>query len=111
ERMERCLRTERLYADEDLTLDKLAASVQIQPAQLSELLNNVMGVDFRSYVNDFRISAAKQMLIQELDRSVLSIGFAVGFNSKSAFNRNFKNIAGQTPAAYRAAHAQPGKEV
>ncbi len=100
-KLERALVDENLYADEDLTLEKLALAVDIHPAQLSELLNNVMGVDFRQYVNEHRVNAAKRMLVQEPQRTVLSVGYAAGFNSRASFNRNFKAIVGRTPLEYR----------
>lgn len=100
--LERAMAEERLYADEDLSLERLAEVAGVHRAQLSEILNSVMGEDFRSYVNRFRVEAAKHLLAEELERSVLAVGYAVGFNSKTSFNRNFKALVGETPAEYRA---------
>lgn len=102
--LNRAMTEERLYTDEDLTLPDLAALAGIHTAQLSELLNNVMGVDFRIYVNEFRVREAKRLLKAEPERSALDIAYEVGFNSKTAFNRNFKAITDQTPTEYREAH-------
>lgn len=101
ERLDRTMIEERLYADEDLTLERLALISEISPHQLSELLNSVVGTDFRTYINRFRVEEACRMLLEEPDRNILSIGFAVGFNSKSSLNRNFKQIMGVTPAEYK----------
>lgn len=92
---------ERMYADEQLTIQKLADILEIRTDQLSELLNNVLGIDFRRYITEFRVAAARQMLQEQPERSILAIAYNVGFNSKSAFNRNFKAIVGQTPAEFR----------
>ncbi len=100
-RLDRIMREEQLYADEDLTREKLAAALQLYPAQLSELLSTVAGTDFRQYVNEQRVAAAKTLLVNEPDRSVINVAYAVGFNSKASFNRNFKALTGQTPADYR----------
>lgn len=110
ETLEQTMTGQRLYADEDLTLSDLAAVAGIHPAQLSELLNNVMGMDFRRYVNEFRVNEAKSLLLEEPERSALDIGYTVGFNSKTAFNRNFKAIAGLTPTEYREAAAGGAKQ-
>ena len=107
QRLERVMGAERLYVDEELSREKLAAAVDLQPAQLSELLNTVMGVDYRQYINQYRVESAQQMLIREPERTILSIGLAAGFNSKASFNRNFKAVTGQTPAEYRAARMKP----
>jgi len=41
------------------------------------------------------------MLIEEKERSILSIGIAVGFNSNAAFTTVFSKITGITPSQYR----------
>ncbi|PJZ53466.1 helix-turn-helix domain-containing protein [Leptospira adleri] len=60
-----------------------------------------MGKSFHVFVSGFRIEEAKQMLLEEKDRSVLSIGLAVGFNSYSAFLRSFIKSEGITPKKFR----------
>ncbi len=99
--LERVIVEEKLYLDEDLSLDRVAQTLGIVPHQLSELLNNILEIDFRGYLNRFRVQEAAKMLLEEPDRTILSIGYAVGFNSKSALNRNFKMVMGETPIAYR----------
>ncbi|MCB1171586.1 MAG: AraC family transcriptional regulator, partial [Leptospiraceae bacterium] len=102
DRLQRLMEEERVYADEDLSLDRLADLLSVSPGQLSELLNNVIGVDFRSYVNRFRVQEAFSMLMDEPDRKVESIAEAVGFNSRASFFRNFRQITGKTAAMVRA---------
>ncbi len=101
DRLDQLMVDEQLYADEDLTLEQLAARINIQSAQLSELLNSVRGVEFRHYVTRYRVEAAQRMLRDEAGRTILSVAYAVGFNSKASFNRNFKAVACCTPAQYR----------
>lgn len=107
-RLERLMELERLYVDDDLSLERLATILEITPRQLSELLNNVIGTDFRSFLNRYRIIEARRLLLESPGRSIISIGFDVGFNSKASFNRNFKEITGQTPAEFRRQHHTPG---
>ncbi|MCB1171989.1 MAG: AraC family transcriptional regulator [Leptospiraceae bacterium] len=100
-RLHQLMESERLYLDEDLNLADLAAALDIDSHQLSELLNNDMGLGFHQYVNQLRIQAACQLLVEEPGRTVLSVLYASGFNSKSAFNTAFRKSTGMTPQQYR----------
>lgn len=95
------MENERCYCDEDLTLNKLALFLDITPHQLSQYLNDRLNKNFNQFINEFRIAEAKKLLIENQKRSVISIAFAVGFNSNSSFYLAFKNIAGISPAAFR----------
>ena len=92
---------ERLYLDSALTLYKLAAHIGVSAQYLSQTLNQTLQQSFYDYINDARITAAKQQL-QHTDDSVLSIAMAVGFNARSSFYKAFKSSTGLTPAQYRA---------
>ena len=92
---------ERLYLDEDVTLKEVANELNITAHQLSELLNVKLKMNFNSFINQYRIKEAKKMLIEESERSVLSIAYAVGFNSKSSFYEAFSRFIGKTPVQYR----------
>jgi YesN/AraC family two-component response regulator len=73
----------------------------ISTHQLSQLINEQSKTDFRNYVNSFRIDEAKTLLILEPERSIISICFHVGFNSKAAFNKAFKKVVGCSPGEFR----------
>ncbi|TGN10090.1 AraC family transcriptional regulator [Leptospira ilyithenensis] len=92
---------EHLYADEDLSLGRMAESLDIHPHQLSEILNNHLSLSFNNFINRHRITAACRLLTEEPNRPILSILGAVGFNSKSSFHSEFLKITGTTPTAYR----------
>ncbi|MBX7059923.1 MAG: AraC family transcriptional regulator [Leptospirales bacterium] len=101
--LQRLMRDEKLYADEDLSLARLGAELGLSAHQLSELLNRIAGRSFHDYVNDFRVAEAKRLLQNEEQRSALSIALAVGFDSKSTFYRAFRQRAGMSPGDFRAA--------
>tara|TARA_B100002051_G_scaffold276762_1_gene327661 strand:+ start:16788 stop:17837 length:1050 start_codon:yes stop_codon:yes gene_type:complete len=100
-RLDRLMDEERPYLDEDFNLAALSAELDMTPHQVSEMLNSRLGCSFPDFVNGYRIRAALQMLREERDRSILSIGLAVGFNSRSSFHRSFKKHTGKTPRSYR----------
>ncbi|MCR9145080.1 MAG: helix-turn-helix domain-containing protein [bacterium] len=101
QRLEVLMTEEKCFADEDLDIQRLADLLEIKRHQLSELLNHIIGLDFKSYLNQFRVQEARELLLAEPDRSVLSIAFAVGFNSKSSFHQVFRKFAGVTPTEFR----------
>jgi AraC-like DNA-binding protein len=101
-RLDELMRDERLYLDEELSLDSLGAELHLSRHQLSQLLNERIGKNFNEYLNEFRVRDACRMLIEEPERSVLSIAHAVGFNSKSSFHTAFRKFTGRTPLQFRA---------
>ena len=100
-KLRRLMEIEKVYHDEDLQLKTVAGALEIRPNQLTYFLNHIYEKNFAAFINGYRVAEAKNLLVGEPDRTVLSIGYAVGFNSKTAFYRVFHNLTGQTPAAYR----------
>jgi AraC-like DNA-binding protein len=90
-----------LYRDYDLSLNALAERLGITPHQLSQFLNERLKMNFSNYVNSFRVVEAKKLLSEDPSRSVISICFHVGFNSKSAFNKAFRKFTGVNPREIR----------
>lgn len=102
-RLERVMRSQKVYLTPDLTLPKLARVVDCSVNHLSQVINSGFGMSFFDYLNQYRIEQARKLLGQEdaRDAAILNIAFAVGFNSNSAFYTAFKKRVGQTPAQYR----------
>lgn len=92
---------ERLYQQPDLDLPTLAGHVGITNHQLSELINTRLGKHFSRYLREYRIEAAKQMLLAEPSASILSIGLSVGFTAQSNFYEAFRELTGMTPGKFR----------
>ncbi|MEO0338385.1 MAG: helix-turn-helix domain-containing protein [Bacteroidota bacterium] len=101
--LEAHLEKENPFLDPQLSLQDLALQVQIPARQLSQLINQGMGKNFMTLINEKRIELAKRRLSDPLhkEKTVLEIMYAVGFNSKSSFNTLFKKQTGLTPTAYR----------
>ncbi len=93
-----------IYMDEDLTLTELAQKLNITTHQLSEFLNERIGKNFTTFINNHRIEKAKKLLINNKDHSILTIAFDSGFKSKSTFNSAFVKMAGISPREYRKKH-------
>lgn len=99
--LERLMQEEKAFSDEDLTLASLASELEIKPHQLSQILNERLQKSFSAYVNHYRVLEARALILKEPDRSLLSICHAAGFNSKSAFNRAFRQASGETPQQFK----------
>ncbi|MCL2025198.1 MAG: helix-turn-helix domain-containing protein [Leptospirales bacterium] len=92
---------EKIYCDEDLSLKRLAGLLSVQPHTLSAYLNRELNTNFNVFINNYRIDEAVALMKEDPERSLLSIAFAVGFNSKSVFYNAFAKKMGTSPAKFR----------
>jgi AraC-like DNA-binding protein len=99
--IKRLFEQEKIYEDENLSLNKLAESTKLSSHQLSELINTQFEMGFSRLVRHYRVEAAKKMLIDEPRASVLSVGLSVGFTSQSNFYVAFKEFTGVVPGQFR----------
>lgn len=106
ERLDQCMRSHRMFLRPDLTLPKLAETVDCSVNHLSQVINSGFGMSFFDYLNRYRIEHARELLtrLDSQDNAILNVAFTVGFNSNSAFYAAFKKYVGQTPAQYRRHH-------
>jgi len=101
EKLTGLMENEKAFCDEDISLGKLADELDITPYQLSQILNERLNKNFNTYVNEYRIREAESYLIEDKKRSVLSISFAVGFNTVTSFYNAFYKFHNMTPAQFR----------
>jgi transcriptional regulator GlxA family with amidase domain len=90
---------------EEIDFSELAARLHMDQASLCRFFKRATGRTMTAYLNELRVGAAAQLLI-ETDKSVLEIGFRVGFGNYSNFNRQFKKIKGFGPRTLRS-HFSP----
>ncbi|WP_158548329.1 AraC family transcriptional regulator [Marixanthomonas ophiurae] len=95
--------TKKPYLDESLSLSQLAEELDITDKKLSELLNQHLHTNFYNFINDYRVKEVKEKLIKEGNEkyTLLSIAFDCGFQSKTSFNRVFKQKTGMSPSKFR----------
>lgn len=103
ERLLMFMETERPYLDEELSLQKLSLLVNISAHRLSEVINQDLNTNFYRLINAYRVEEVKRKLRNpEFDKySILGIAFESGFNSKSTFNKIFKEETGMTPSEFK----------
>jgi AraC-like DNA-binding protein len=91
------------FLEPDLTLDQLAAQLDLRPRTLSQVINERLNQNFFDFINRYRIDEAKNLLSHPVDKkiTVLEVLYEVGFNSKSSFNTLFKKYTGLTPSEFK----------
>lgn len=99
-RLTKVLKEDKAYLDESLTLSQLADSLDIKPAELTDLIKVSEYENFYDLINSHRIEEVKAQLLQS-NEQVIQIAYQSGFKSKSTFNKIFKEKTGLTPKAYR----------
>lgn len=90
-----------------LTVSTIAQSVGLDRSYFSNLFRASQGVPPKTYLNDYRMSQAKTLLITTR-LSIQTIGESVGFPDYGAFAKRFYQSAGQWPAGFR---KNPGASV
>lgn len=96
---------DRLHKTSSLKLQDLCDATGECAHYLSQVINQDLNMSFFDLVNQYRIEEAKQRLRDNPDMSVLDVALAVGFNSKSTFNKVFKESMNVTPSVYRSSSA------
>jgi len=90
------------YLNAKLLKSELAELININAPELSRLLNERIGMSFFEYVNYHRIyefiRLAKSPVAEQ--KTLLGLAQEAGFNSKSTFNKSFKQIMGCPPSEY-----------
>jgi len=97
------MKEEQPFLESSLTINDLSRMMDMPPHQLSRVINRHFGMNFFEYVNQYRIEYFKQLAADPKYQhySLLGLGLECGFNSKSSFNRVFKEHTGLTPGAVR----------
>lgn len=88
------------HLDGDTSLYALSEQVHLCQEHLLRVFKKQEGVTVLQYINDLRITRAKQMLVQT-DMQIKDIATELGFASAGYFGRFFKSKMGITPNAYR----------
>ncbi|MDZ7897970.1 MAG: helix-turn-helix domain-containing protein [Arcicella sp.] len=89
----------KLYLNPTLTLAEFARELKLNPKTISQQINTGLGKSFNDFVNEYRVEEVKLRLNSpDLERlTILGIAYESGFNSKTTFNRIFKDFTGLAP--------------
>ncbi|GAB3993826.1 AraC family transcriptional regulator [Spirosoma daeguense] len=95
-----CQYVEAHYA-EPVDIRDVADLVSLTVPAFCRYFKRMMHLTFTDFLNEYRVNQARRLL--HSSRTVADVGFAVGFNNLSHFNKTFRNVTGQTPSTYRKA--------
>ena len=98
------LREEEFYKDEKASLSVLSSKINSSNHYVSQVINEKMGKTYFELLAQYRIDEACRLLKSDEQLTVEQVAFDVGYNSKSAFNKKFKEIKGETPREFREKH-------
>lgn len=93
---------EKFFKEPELDLGELAGKLGVHPNNLSQVINSFENKNFYDYINNLRVEEFKKLVTDSANQqyTLLSLAFECGFNSKTAFNRNFKKATGISPSEY-----------
>lgn len=86
--------------DTDLTLEICADRIDYHPHYVSKVFRQEVGVNFGDYLLQYRLTIAKQMLV-ETNMKISDISEKLKYTSSTNFIRSFRKVEGETPGQYR----------
>ena len=100
--IDRVMSEEKAFLDATLSLPSFAERCGLTPHEVSKIINSHHKLNFFGFVNRHRVEECKRQLTPEnlKSRTILAIALEAGFNSKTTFNKAFKDVTGTTPGAF-----------
>ena len=88
------------YGDEDLSLDGICEYLGVSNSYFSTIFKKETGNAFITYLTDYRMDRAKNLLIETEEKSYI-IAKQVGYTDPNYFSYVFKRRFGVSPSNYR----------
>ena len=103
ERVLSYLKDEKPYLNPEYNINLLSIELGIPRHHITQVINSNLNKNFYSMINELRIEEVIGRMTDSMYShfTLLAIALDSGFNSKSAFNRAFKQTMGKTPSEYK----------
>jgi AraC-like DNA-binding protein len=88
------------HLTEDIPLEAVASHVNMSYKSFSNWFSDCSGIGYRRFLNRMRINKARELLYLS-QQSIQEVGYQVGFNNISNFNKAFKTLTNCTPTEFR----------
>lgn len=102
-RIKDLMEDKKLYLKPDLSLRIVSDHLHQTPNEISRTINTGLSKSFNEFINEYRVNEVIQLMKDKAnDKFTLeAISKLAGFNSTTAFNKNFKSVTGKTPREYK----------
>ena len=92
------------YCDADCSIDRLAAACESNARYVSEVINDEYGINFRAFLNRYRVKEAMRRL-EDVDNyghlTLKAIAESIGYRSQATFISVFTKETGLKPGIYQ----------
>ena len=88
------------FYDAEMSLERVAAAVNVSAAYFSSIFKKEAGESFVSYVTSVRMQKAKELLCCS-SKKISEVAHGVGYNDYHYFSSLFKKVTGQSPSKFR----------
>ena len=91
---------DRHYMDPNISLNEVAAQVNLSPSHFSMVFSQETSQTFKEYLTEVRIRKAKELLRMTNAKSY-EIAYQVGYNDPHYFSYVFRKNTGLSPTEFR----------
>ena len=86
----------------NIALEEISNVACMTPNSFCRFFKKMTNKSFTQFLNEIRIKNASRLLVKD-NTPISQVGYVVGFNSITNFNKQFKQITGYTPKEFREA--------
>lgn len=101
QKLTRLFEQEKYYTNNIISLTDTAKTIGEASHHVSQVINEKLNKSFFDMLSEYRIGEAKRKLVENSNLTIEEIAEQVGYNSKAAFNKAFKNYTGKTPSEFK----------
>lgn len=94
------------YAESTLRMEDIARRFNLSPSHFSTVFRREVGITFRTYLSDLRITRAKELL-KTTNLKCADVAYRCGYNDPHYFSFVFKKNTGHTPQEFRSQSQDP----